>query len=152
MAMSEALNQFAMDSLTDSFETMAFLSPLPAEESHNPPADAVLITIRFTSNTCGVIEMVAGRQLGGLAASNMLGIDAPSPAECDDALKEMLNIFGGLMLRRWTWEARENIELSLPELREFDSKANWASFIASPGASAVDFDGNVVGIRIRTGG
>src|SRR5882724_4872201 len=99
--MIETLNQFALDSLADSFETMAFMSLAPAEEPYQPPCDPVLLSMWFASSFCGIVEMVAPRTLGKLAASNMLGADPGSPALYDDALKELLNIFSGLMLRRW---------------------------------------------------
>ncbi|HEX3355998.1 MAG TPA: hypothetical protein VHS31_03360 [Tepidisphaeraceae bacterium] len=150
--MLEALNQFALESLADSFETMAFMSPNLAEEPYEPPTNAVLLSLKFANGSCGTVEMVASRNLGKVAASNMLGDDLQSPAQHDDALKELLNIFGGLMLRRWTSQSRETIRMSLPQMREFDTLAEWSAFIASPGTTVLNVEGNVVAMRVRSCG
>ena len=148
--MTETLNRFAMDALADSFATMAFLSPMPAENSCEPPGSAVLASLFFTGSSGGVVELVAPRGLGELAAANMLGTDTVSPAQGDDALKELLNILGGLMLRRWNEESRGAIEMSLPKVAPFDAPADWLGFTASHGAAVVDVEGNVVALRVRS--
>ena len=150
--MLETLNQFALESLADSFETMAFLSPNLAEQPYEPPTEAVLLSLSFTNGACGIVEMVASRNLGKLAASNMLGAEILSPAQNDDALKELLNIFGGLMLRRWISQSGEKVKMSLPQMREFKTILEWHNFVASPGATVLDVEGNVVALRVRASG
>jgi hypothetical protein len=147
--MIEMLNQFALDALADSFETMAFMSPMPTEEPHEAPSDAVLVSIFFTGSSSGIVELVTPRDLGKLAATNILGVDPGSSAHYDDALKELLNILGGLMLRRWILESRGKIEISLPKVSTFDVLADWPSFIASPGATVLNVEDNMVALRVR---
>ena len=147
--MIETLNQFALEALADSFETMAFMSPMPAEEPHEPPMDAVLVSIFFAGSSSGIVELVAPRNLGKLAATNILGADPESSAQYDDALKELLNILGGLMLRRWILESRGKIEISLPKVSAFDAPAGWSQFIASPGATVLNVEENMVALRVR---
>jgi chemotaxis protein CheY-P-specific phosphatase CheC len=147
--MPETLNELAVDSLADSFETMAFLSPMPAEEPYEPPTDAVLLSVRFAGNSGGVVEMVAPRELGRAAASNMLGVDSPTETQNDDAMKELLNIFSGLMLRRWSSSSRQTVNLSLPQIHAFDV-ATWPEFVSTPGAKVMDVEGNIVALRVVT--
>lgn len=147
--MIETLSQFAVESLTDSFETTAFISPMPAEPPYEPIQDAVLLSVRFTGSSCGTVEMVASRRVGRLAAENMLGSDPESSTHYEDALTELLNIFGGLMLRRWALESGEPIEMTLPAARDFDAGVDWQSFVSSPGTTVLDVEGNLVALRIR---
>lgn len=147
--MIETLNQFALSSLMDSFETMAFMSPLPADAPHQAPADAVLLSMWFASNSSGIVEIVAPRNLGKVAASNMLGADPGAASLYDDALKELLNIFSGLMLRRWSSTSKETVEISLPALSDFSADADWQEFIASPGSTVLDVEGNLIALRVR---
>jgi hypothetical protein len=146
--MPEALNQFALESLADSLETMAFLSPNPIEHPQCPPTDAIMISMRIEGETSGIIEMVASRNLGKLAICNMLGEDPASMVQYEDALKELLNTFAGLILRRGSDGARKTTQMSLPTIRPFDGDY-WAKFVAAPGAVVVEVEGNPVAIRVR---
>ncbi len=147
--MIETLNQFALESLAESFETMAFLAPLPAAPPFEPPADAVLLSMRFAGLSTGVMEMISPRNLGKLAAFNMLGIESASPGQCDDALKELLNIFSGLTLRRWLAASHNAINLSLPQMSVFDIAAGWRDFIGAAGAVVLDVEGHIIALRVR---
>jgi hypothetical protein len=146
--MLEALNQLALVALANSFETMAFLSPAPLEELRDPPPDVVRVSIFFTGNSSGIVEMVAPRSLGRLMASNMLVADSPSLRDSEDALKELLNVLGGLMIRRWMSESRDIVEMSLPKLRNFSAEREWSEYIRSPFVTMLDVEGNMVVLRV----
>jgi hypothetical protein len=148
-----AFNRCALEALADSFETMAFMSPAKAELPFNPPADAMLASVHFAGGVCGTLELVAPRALGGLAARNMFADAAAevSTVACDDALRELMNVLGGLTLRRWSTALGTGITMSMPTLSPFDVTAAWPGFVASPGAVVLDVETNILALRVREG-
>jgi chemotaxis protein CheY-P-specific phosphatase CheC len=148
--MLEMQNQVVLESLADSFETMAFVFFEPVELPVEPPADAVRVSIPFKSGGSGVVEMVASRNLGRILTANMLGTE-PDEAETDQhvdaTLREMMNVFGGLMVRRNASQTGKNGELGLPQIEPFDV-AQWDEFTKSAGLVLLA-EGSPIAIRIR---
>ena len=144
--MTELTDQLLLDCLAESLETMAFLSLEAVDEiPANAPADAMCVRIASREEASANVELVAPKSLGDVLAVNMLGLefsDVVSADQAADALKELTNILGGLLLRRSASET----ELCLPQLTSFDAK-NWRAFTADPAAVVVSVEAHVIAVR-----
>jgi hypothetical protein len=144
--MTELTDQLLLDCLAESLETMAFLSLEPVEEiPASAPADAMCVRIASREETTANLELIAPKSLGDVLAVNMLGLEvgeAVSADQATDALKELTNILGGLLLRRSASET----ELCLPELTPFDAK-DWKALTTDPAAVVVSVEAHLIVVR-----
>lgn len=146
--MPEIQSPLIVEALLEAMETMAFITPLPAEPASPPPAEAKLLRIEFWRPEPGAIELVAPAALGRMIAANLLGADdEPGRISAEDALGELLNVTCGSLLRK---HARSGgpLKMSLPEAEAFDLDLSWARFIAQPSVHVLDADGCTIAVRL----
>ena len=138
-----------VETLAETLESMAFVSLMPAEPPYNIPADAVRIRIGFRGPSRGVVEMIAPRDLGRLLVANISCDEAPetcSVTQADDALKEIINIVSGALLRQHG--TSENYDISLPTASPLVADSEWVEFVGSSDVTVVDAEGASVAVRI----
>jgi len=139
----------AADALTESLETMAFISALPPEDALAPAGLAFFTRIEFRGASDGALELLCSREFGHLLAANLLGCapDDPDLAQrAGDALKELINITCGTFLRNTGATARALVEMSVPVQSAFDL-ADWDAFVAA-NATILDAEGHKLALRL----
>jgi hypothetical protein len=132
-------------------ETLAFISPLPAEEPVLAPGEPVLIRLPLIGGTLRDIQLVAGRQFGRLIAANLLGASIEDPEveeRCVDGLKELMNIAGGALLAN-SGDDEAIPEMGIPEIEQFAAASDWGPFVSGPDVCVFDAEGNTIALRMR---
>jgi hypothetical protein len=134
----------------DALNIMAFISPVPPEDLTPPSAPLLITRIRFSGVASGTVAWVCPQSLGALLASNCMGLE---PAECEsgagDALRELLNVTCGAMLRSSGITGTGLVEMTVPTQESFDP-AEWDAFVNS-GAVVMDADGNKLAVHLADG-
>ncbi len=138
-------------SLSDALNVMAFISPMPPEDMAPPTGPALRTRIDFEGVTTGSLELVCPLAFGAMLAANLLGTEpeASDNNASGDALRELLNVTCGTMLRNSGATQRGAIEMGVPTQESFDI-SNWNTFIESD-AVVVDADGCKLAIRMIDG-
>ena len=82
----------------------------------------------------------------------MLGVD-PSHADAvnaaDDALRELMNITAGLVMRGLGDGDPGSLALDMPSVDHRVDAGVWSDFFADAGATVLDAEGIAVAIRVR---
>lgn len=151
--MSELLEQIdgmtIAEALANTLESMAFISVAPAEYPYVLPEDAALFRMRFEGPRSGTIEMIAPRKLGRTLLEQMTGgAGEPTDAEAIDALREMLNVIAGAILRQET--GRAQYEMSLPSAEPVVNLSTWAAFTQPGGVPVIDAEGHIIAMKVHT--
>ena len=137
--MPDTAADLLLECLAEALHTFAFIAAEPPAGPVPAPAVADLYTLRFAGRVSGEFQLAAPRELGGLMAANLLGLeptDAQAAHSAEDVLKELCNITAGLWLQR---RAADDLpEMGLPAARPL---ADWDRFAAQPGSFAVLADG-----------
>jgi hypothetical protein len=135
------------ESLAQSLE-MSFISVGPAEPPFPAPAEISLVRIAFTGPLCGALEMLTARGLGALLLSNVTGEgpDSISADQADDALKEIMNVVCGALLRGAP--GAPQFEISLPTVALVENDQAWSDFVSFDGTTVIDAEGNLIGVRV----
>ena len=153
--MLEISNELLDASFGEALETMAFITPLPPDDpaaaaAAPPPGAALALTrIEYRGAQSGALELLCPRRLGAMLAANLMGCEPDDPeaeARAADALRELLNITCGTMLRNSGVTATGVVEMTVPAQRDVPS-ADWGAFASSAGASVFDADGCFVAVR-----
>lgn len=140
-----------LEPLIEALETMAFVSPIPAEPGAAPPAQAVLVEMEFACPEYGALRLVASHEFGAMLASNLQGVDPASQEAvdgADDALRELMNVTCGVALRKFGRAADQRLHMSLPIVQPFDTTQSWDRFIALPHVSVLNADGHTIAFQI----
>ena len=154
------MNSIASNCLLETFcravETLAFLSPMPAEQPYHPPDALLLVQLSLTekSGAAQTLELVTGVNMGALIVSNLMGAEPESfdsQSRALDSLKELANVVGGQVAIATSAGACEPPELGIPRVRPFNADRQWRPFVEDPQACVVDVEGNLVAMRIRGG-
>lgn len=136
------------EALLEALETMAFVALLPVEDTGTSPPDARRVCMQFAGGSTGGIELVAPFGLGRLLRDNILGgaeDDDPDNGP-DDALRELMNVTSGILLRQITAD-KCDVEMGIPTVERYNAPKDWPVFITQPGALVFDADGHPVAIR-----
>jgi chemotaxis protein CheY-P-specific phosphatase CheC len=145
-------NLAAIEAVSNALETMAFVSAWPCEGTpeEEAPDDPVLAAIGFRGGVEGRLELVAPRQFARVLAMNLLGVcepDAPTDEQALDALRELLNVACGAILRARRVTEAKRFEMSIPWIEELDGARGWSEFAARPGTVILDADGSRIAFR-----
>jgi chemotaxis protein CheY-P-specific phosphatase CheC len=146
----DTLNPSVEQALSEALETMAFITPLPPEDAAAPAGPAVLTRIEFRGPLEGALEVVAPDLFGAALAANLLGVDPTDPdakLKGSDALRELLNIACGTLLRSTGATASGLLSMGVPTQDAFDL-AEWDAFVKSDAAVVVDADGQKIAARL----
>jgi hypothetical protein len=149
--MLDTTNQTVELALSEALETMAFITPLPPEDASAPTGQAVRTRIEFRGARAGALELVSPDAFGAMLAANLLGVEPTDPdatAKTADALRELLNVVCGTLLRKSGATAAGLIEMTVPTQAPFDLAAGWDDLANSPDAVVVDADGHKIAVRL----
>jgi chemotaxis protein CheY-P-specific phosphatase CheC len=141
-----------VQSLAEALETMGFIMPFPADGPPDAPPEPRRVTIEYSCGNGGRIELLAPLSLGRQLAANMLGSD---PADervgeaAEDALRELLNVTCGSLLRRLATPCGQSAAMGLPAVGQIASSDEWNSFVGSAGTEVLDADGAPIAVRLR---
>lgn len=138
-------NDTAVESLLSSLEAMAFISPVPAEKPYQLTEAPIRLHIGFSGPARGTLELCTSRQLGTAIASAVTGEPVPS-ISAEDALKELMNVVCGSLLRQDLLPG--GFKISLPLVHSDCADDDWSAFMNAPDTVVVDADGILVGIRV----
>jgi CheY-specific phosphatase CheX len=138
-----------VDMLAETLEAMAFVSIAPTAPPHQFPAEATRIRIGFSGPIRGTVELATSRAFGRLLVSNVM--DDVECSNCsitsaDDALKELLNIVCGSLLRKQS--GSDNYDISLPTASPLLADSEWERFLGSDGTIIVDAEGYLIAGRV----
>ncbi len=134
--------------LSDALETMAFITPLPPEDTSPPSGPVVLSRIEYRGAANGALELACPEAFGAMLVANLLGCPADGPdanARAADALRELINVTCGTILRSSDAIALGVVEMGVPTQAAFDL-ADWDAFIAAR-ALLIDADGHKLALR-----
>lgn len=140
--MPELATDCVVESLVEAMETMAFISPFPAD-SQQCPERAMVVSIPFEGRCRGHFHLMTSRDLGTLLAMNILEVDPASPDAPQkglDALRELANITCGAWLRRAAGGEAGSFSMTVPTCRDLDSADQWAAMLEG-GVCVLDADG-----------
>ena len=144
--MFEEIDPFTTDllasSISEAMEVMAFLTPMPAETTSPPDGLLVATRLDYRGAACGWLELYCSPQLGSTLLANLLGGESEvttSKEHALDALRELVNVTCGTLLRQAGLTERGIIEMSVPSQRLMDEQ-EWSSIVAK-GARMLDAEG-----------
>lgn len=141
-----------LECLAEALQTTAFISLEPPPDVFSFPESAALYGLRFEGAVCGELELLAPRELGGLVAANMLGLEPHDPQALEraqDALKELCNITVGLLLQRQCGSASPAPDMGVPSAVAACDQAMRDGFAARPGTVVAFADGFPLAARVK---
>jgi len=147
----EVRPELLAETLVETLETMAFISVMPVEGATPMPDDPVLVSIRFDGAGQGVMDLATSSALGALLAENMLGPceDIESAEQrSHDALKELLNVLCGAMLRSRTEAAGQIFEMNIPAASPI-GLTTWQALVEDPQTLTLLAEGFPIAVRLR---
>ncbi|MGA2230984.1 MAG: hypothetical protein ABSH22_08800 [Tepidisphaeraceae bacterium] len=149
--------RFVAETFSLTLETLAFITSQPPAEADgtkavSAPPDAMLARLFLSGGDATALEIVAGRQFGRLLAANLMGLavdDDETELRCTDALKELINVVGGALLRLAAEPDAQMPQMGVPLIEPFESAIDWETFVACPDVSVLDAEGNTIALRMR---
>lgn len=140
-----------IEAVSGALETMAFVSAWPFEgPAADAPQDPVLAAISFEGAARGTLELAAPRAFARTLATNLLGSadGEPSDDEAHDALKELMNVACGALLRVRRATESTRFEMSIPWIESLDGADGWAEFTSRPDTIVLDAEGTPIAFRV----
>jgi len=150
--MLETTDNILIESLTEAFETMAFMTVMPPEDELPEPSDCVRVEMSFTGPSSGTVELMAGDDFISLLAANVMGMDTEETEahlKGIDAFKELLNTTCGVLLPRLATAETDVFDVTVPSSESFpDDPQAWQSFVKDSAVTILDVDDNPVAVRM----
>ena len=149
--MPKVLKNVLIESLSEALETTAFMMPLPPEEKLPDPAQGVLVRIDFSGPVSGTVELWAGNEFAQMMTANMMGIepdDEESQSKSLDAVKELVNIIGGVLMTKIAESPADMFNLTVPRAEEQLDTESWKTYVAQDDVTVLDVDGFPVATRL----
>ena len=85
----------------ETFEALAFMMPMPADDEPSADAPTVIASVRFAGPFAGTLLLTVEQAMLAELAGNMLGMMDPDDLTAEqqiDGLKELLNVICGNLL------------------------------------------------------
>lgn len=136
------------EALTQTLETMAFLTALPMEDDLVVPKKTILAEIDFMGARNGSIQIIAGLDFGRILAENIGNLTEPDREAACDALKELSNVTCGLFLPVLTSTTADPFAVTVPRLKTCDNSSQWHEFIADLNSVILNIEGYMVATRL----
>ncbi len=144
-------NETLVLSVTEAFETMAFMMAMPPMDELAAPDDSILVTMSFRGPVSGTVELCAPSAMAQLIAANIMGLEPDDETLAEkgiDAIKEMLNTTCGLLLPRLAESPADVFQVTIPAAEACPDSSQWQAFIARPDTAILDVDGSPLACRI----
>ena len=152
--MLELQDDTLVEVMLNALETMAFVTLMPAEQPYARGEELRRVSIDFAGPPGrGSLQVVAPAALGRLLVANLMGIspeDEQAASGADDALRELLNVACGTLLRQWTAHSAEPVEMGIPRVEGFAD--DWDQLARCDGVHVLDADGHVIALRLTEQG
>ncbi|MCP4679418.1 MAG: chemotaxis protein CheX [Deltaproteobacteria bacterium] len=117
---NETRSDLFQQTIIETLEEAAFIFATPAKEVLSWSKDKVLeARLSYTGEATGTLMMAATTDSIAEIAANMLGLEPDEPdveMKQADALGEMLNIIGGVVVEAW-FGSESEVQLDVPRLR-----------------------------------
>ncbi len=150
--MPEVVNNALIESLTEALETTAFMTATAPEEELPSPARGILVRIDYTGPICGTIELWSSNVFAQMLTANMMGLE-PDEEEVQnksvDAVKELVNIVGGVLLTKLIDSPADMFNLTVPRADEQLDSESWGKYVAQDDVAILDVDGFPVAVRLQ---
>ncbi|MCD6392549.1 MAG: chemotaxis protein CheX [Planctomycetes bacterium] len=149
--MPKITNDLLIEALTEALETTAFMMALPPEEEMPSPTQGVLVRIDFNGPVSGTVELWTGSEFSQMIAANIMGIepdDEEAQTKSIDAVKELVNIIGGVLLTKLTDSPSDMFNLTVPRAQEHLNSEAWEEYIAQDDVTVLDVEGFPVATRL----
>jgi chemotaxis protein CheY-P-specific phosphatase CheC len=134
------------DALIQALETMAFMESLPIEEDSFVSQELCLTEIGFRGPQSGSIQILAGREFAQILAENIAALDEATDAECQDALKELVNVTCGLITPVMASSPSEVFDLTIPAIS--DCTPQWRDFGSDEDACILNVEGHLIAAKL----
>ena len=148
-------DQMMTEALSEALETMAFMMVMPIEDPLPSPAEAVCVTMDFTGPTSGQLQLAAPTGFLDVMTGNIIGCDHDDPQIAGrgvDALKELLNTVGGVLLPKLATSLADVFQVTIPQAVEWTSEKQWDEFVSHPDVAVFDVDCDPVALRMSMAG
>jgi len=144
-------NETLVVSVTEAFETMAFMLAMPPMDELPAPADSILVTMSFSGPVSGTVELCAPSDIAKLIAANIMGLEPDDETLSEkglDAIKEMLNTTCGLLLPRLAESPADVFQVTIPAAQPCSDSSQWEQFTAQSDTAILEIDGTPLACRI----
>ncbi len=153
--MTELDPELLTGAMADALETMAFISPLPWEgDVPAPPERGLVVSIRHHTDRTRTCRLMAGERFALHLAANVLGVaegDHDATERAMDALKELMNVVSGALLRAAHVTSSAVLALDLPCVESIVEPGRWRDLLGAPGTVCFDADGHFIAIGLVDG-
>jgi CheY-specific phosphatase CheX len=108
--MKRPLDKTLPDVAEQTLEDLAFMLPMPGEETPPPIVNGVTVVVRFRGPLSGILMLTVDAGMLPILAANMLGLEEEDGAMLDhqyDALRELANVLCGNLLPAIAGKAAE---------------------------------------------
>lgn len=153
--MPELDTDLLTESLVEALETMAFISPMPWE-GDLPVATSVgyVVSIRHHTDQTRTCRLIAPGEFADHLANNLLGeLEEGQDAfvRASDALKELMNVVSGAMLRAAEAQSSAVLAIDLPQVERVTDAGDWDRVINQDGVIQLNADGYLLVLSLSTG-
>ncbi len=144
--------ELLLEALAESLQTMAFICPEPVTEEMPAPAAADCVTVRWSGDATGELQLATPRAFAENLAASILALEPGSPEAAQragDALQELCNITTGALLSRLCDQPTDSPEMGLPTSSVLPDAEAWRRFISQPQTSVLMAEGCLLAVRIQ---
>lgn len=153
--MPELDTDLLTESLVEALETMAFISPMPWEgDLPTAPHMGYAVSIRHHTDQVRTCRLIAPGEFAEHLAANLLGDLEPGQdpvVRNSDALKELMNVVSGAMLRAADAHSTATLAIDLPQVEIVHDANAWSRLIGEPGAIQLNADGFLLVLTLSPG-
>ncbi len=136
------------EALTQTLETMAFLTVIPIEEEMAIPEKTILAEINFTGPQEGTIQILTGVGFARILAENIANLSNVTDESAFDALKELANVTCGSFLPMVVSSTADLFEITVPVIKSRNNSISWDEFTADPDSSILNIEGHALAIKL----
>ena len=132
------------EAISQALEKMAFLDAEPFDEEYEAPSVIITADIDFSGPISGTIRMVAGVDFAQTLAENISGMFELNEEQCEDAVKELVNVTCGLVLPMIAASEADVFDLTVPHLAKSEDRMDWDDFVSQDEVTVLNVEGHAV--------
>jgi chemotaxis protein CheY-P-specific phosphatase CheC len=136
------------EAISQALEKMAFLDAEPFGEESEAPSVIITADIDFSGPVSGTIRMAAGVDFAQTLAENISGMFDLTEEQCEDAVKELVNVTCGLVLPMIATSEADVFDLTVPHLAKSEDRLDWDHFVSQDEVTVLNVEGHAVATRL----
>lgn len=136
------------EAITQALEKMAFLDSEAFDEESEAPSVVITADIDFSGPVNGTIRMAAGVDFAQTLAENISGMFELTEDQCEDAIKELVNVTCGLVLPMIASSEADVFDLTVPHLAKSEDRLEWDDFVSQEDVTVLNVEGHAVATRL----